>query len=368
MPFQKKQPITFITIPGNAGPGEARIVITSVLPAPLVTYTFTDRAGYLSSYAGGIILYSDDISPPLDTTYTYFAVVANEFGSFTAVHMGHVFNGAVREISAGVPAVQIWGGEAGSVLTQKWLTAGMAVLEAYSGTGEAIVRGLNGALVRITTDSGADIIVNAGGANAGISLTAADIITLLSALSTTISTTTGSITLDANGSGADVLLTADDDIVLTAADDINFDAGGELQIQGTRAYMLTQIQTNKCNAALAPVPLAFTLVPNCSITLPTVTTNARYKVSIGARMGMNPAGGPTLLQGRVLVDGVAAPQIISLFLDEIQSENHPLFATGTLAAVGNHTFTFEASDVFNTAVCDVAVDTTITVEIFESGG
>lgn len=375
MPFKRRN-TTFIVIPATAGPGEARIVITSVLPEPLNSYTFTDRAGYTNSYAGAIIFYSSDSIPPLDNTYTYLAVVENA-GAFSALHMGEVHDGSVREVTAGVPAVQIWSTEGSSVGTQKWLSAGFAVLEAYATTGEAVLRGRNGAKVRITNDAASgEIIINATGSGADLTITVTDILAMTAgsvdinattAVTIDTTATNSSIALTAGGSGADMTLTATDQMRL-AATDINLDATTQIEVQGTRAHLLTQQQTNLCTAALSPIPNAYTDITGCLITFSTVTTNARYKVDVSANLGMNPAG-LTVVNVRLLVDGVAQTQQITAHMHEVQRDNEAQHYSGSLASAGSHTFKIQARDQLTSAVCDVAADdTTITVTIEESGG
>lgn len=90
--------LSTLTLPFNAGPGQARIVLGGTLPPPLDTYMTIS-----GPYEAGIIFYSEGD----DTTYTYLCDVANT-GAFTEVHLGHVRGGAVQEYSPGEPAVMLW--------------------------------------------------------------------------------------------------------------------------------------------------------------------------------------------------------------------------------------------------------------------
>lgn len=87
-----------LTLPFNAGAGNARIFFGAPLPPPLDTYMTIS-----GSYQAGIIFYSQGD----DTTYTYLCVIRNT-GGFTEVHLGHVKGGAVQEYSPGEPAVMLW--------------------------------------------------------------------------------------------------------------------------------------------------------------------------------------------------------------------------------------------------------------------
>lgn len=88
-----------LTIPQDAGPGEARIVISgSQLPPPLDTFLVTTLAGD-APYSAGIVFYGEGD----DTTYQYIAVVPEPGVSDRfATHWGCVLNGAVLEENNGL--------------------------------------------------------------------------------------------------------------------------------------------------------------------------------------------------------------------------------------------------------------------------
>lgn len=317
-------PETSLTLPPFAGPGQARIFIGPDIPPPLLGYAFTDRAGYTGTYSSVIIFYNTDTTPPVDETWSYIGVVDNGFGVFSAVHFGHVQNGAVREISAGVPMVQIWGTEGSSIGTQKWLSAGTVGIEALAATGQMILRGFNGV----------NINNMANGQNIGISAT--------------------------GGTAA---------VNLTSAGPIDFNAGTQLQIQGIKAWMTTFLDTLRCSAPLTPVPAVYTNVPGLFLNVTTITTNALYKVDVACDIGMNPAGGPTAIMVQLLVDGVAQAQNIVDYLAAVKRDTESNFWSGTLAAPGLHAFQVRAIDSFASGVCDIDfIHSTLRIEIMESGG
>lgn len=91
--------------------------------------------------------------------------------------------------------------------------------------------------IAVATVNGA-ITLNAGNAaNGDITLTAGDDIIMVSNNVTTITTTAGSITLDANGAGADVNISADDDVFLTATDDIIMNSTGDTTSQAANTLL-----------------------------------------------------------------------------------------------------------------------------------
>lgn len=83
-----------ITLPSNAIPGQARIVIGAQLPPPLDTYATLN-----GPFVGALIFYSEGD----DTTYSFIGVVEDSLAQLTIVHWGHVVAGAVVEDSGGVP-------------------------------------------------------------------------------------------------------------------------------------------------------------------------------------------------------------------------------------------------------------------------
>lgn len=149
---------------------------------------------------------------------------------------------------------------------------------------------------------------------------------------------------------------------------INLNATTEVQIKGTRAYLLTQGQT-ALGSGLSPIPNTFTDVPSCTVTLPTVTTNAKYLALLSANIGMNPPG-LTIVQVRLQVNGAAQTQIVEAHMHETQRDNQPQFWFGNLAtASASNVFKIQAQDTLNSGVCDIeANNSTLTVLIFESGG
>ena len=87
-----------ITLPSNAGPGEARIVIGPDLPPPLDTYVVQP---FNRHFVAAIIFYS---GTPSDDDYIFMAVASP--GALTAMYNGIVINGTVIERinGAGFPA------------------------------------------------------------------------------------------------------------------------------------------------------------------------------------------------------------------------------------------------------------------------
>lgn len=341
MPFRRNNG-QFIVIPAGAGPGQARIVITSVLPAPLDTYTFTDRAGYANRYSGGVIFYSADSVPPLDNTYTYLCVVNNNAANTGDVHFGNVVNGVVKEYAAGFPAVQLWAGSTAAASPERWISGTTVGLEANSTNGQLLLRGIGDAPIIATTVGTGSIQLNTASGNVQLTCT-----------------TSGSIVLTTNTTG---------DITLNASRNLNLNAGGELQIQGVRAYALTQIQINSANAVLNLTGVAQN-IPGCSITLPTVTTNAKYEVDL-VMDAIPIAAVGSIAVGQVTIDGVLQPAQV-LHQNDITDGNRDTTSqhyAGNLAAAGNHTFVYSAYDVVGAGNTQVQnLHTTIRVKIWESG-
>lgn len=354
MPFPEEN-IQYITIPADAGPGQARIVITSVLPAPLNTYTFTDRAGYANRYSGGIIFYSSDSIAPIDTTYTYLCVVNNNVANTGDVHFGNVVNGVVQEYAAGFPSVQLWAASSAAASPERWISGTTVGLEANSSNGQLLLRGIGNAPIIGTTVGTGSIQFNSTGAG-NIQLTATSTGNIV------LTTNTGRVELNASGTGADVLITAVRNINLNAS-------GGEIQVQGTRAYLLTQIQTNAANAVLNLVAAAAG-IPNCTISLPTVTLNAKYDVELHWDV-QNLGALNSVAVGELVVDGVIQPAQVLTQMDVANGNRYTTGQSysGNLAAAGNHTFAFTGKDTVGAGNSQVQNQhTTIKVKIFETGG
>lgn len=118
-----------LTLPFNAGAGQARIVIGPSMPAPLDTYTTSD-----GRYQAGIIFYSNFD----DTTYTYICVVAGS-GGFTRVDLGQVLSGAVQEETAGTPsAITLYAAGSGQPTIKNILASAINI---RTSVGALILRG-----------------------------------------------------------------------------------------------------------------------------------------------------------------------------------------------------------------------------------
>lgn len=83
-----------LTIPQDAGPGDARIVIGSTLPPPLDSYLVFNQQPFVAT----IVLYA---GTPTDDDYIFFGLV--KFPNAVYLKIGAVLNGAVLEISPGFP-------------------------------------------------------------------------------------------------------------------------------------------------------------------------------------------------------------------------------------------------------------------------
>lgn len=373
-----------LVIPPGAGPGEARIVIGPDLPPPLDTYTFSGG----QTYASGIIFYADGS----DTTYTYLCVVEDTTDQDIAIHFGHVNGGVVVEESPGVPQ------------TIRWLVENPAGFQAFS---------VNTDQVNLTALVNG-ISLTASAASGDISLTATDVIALSAATilgsATSAFTINGPLasllTMPANGNallratepgataqlastgaggtadvfaatllqlraigtGADIDAFATDDIRIRAGDDIDLDAAGEIQVQGTRAYLMTQLQLNRASGGLT-LNTTQTTIPNCTFSLPTVTTNARYKAEIVMDTETSVAGTGIAI-GRLVVNGVTQAQE-AIYQSPTAGTRMTVTQNyeGTLAAAGSHSFTFQALKTAGTATLGVgATHCTLRVTIYESGG
>lgn len=157
-----------ITLPSNAVPGDARIVIGAELPPPLDTYATLN-----GPYVGGIILYGEGD----DTTYQYIAVVEDSIAGTAIVHWGFVVGGVVGETlpGSGVPTGQEFVAFTGGN-TMTWRADGITFATSATGTGMAVNSGttlllaalagisINGTIVTDidwggsdTVDSGVDV-------------------------------------------------------------------------------------------------------------------------------------------------------------------------------------------------------------------
>jgi len=323
MPFKRNQ-TTFLVIPGNAGPGEARIVITSQLPPPLDTYTWF--VGPLR-YAGGIIFYPQGD----DTSFNYLATVDDPLDNNVIVHMGRVWNGAVVEtLSPGPqPKVQAW--------------------SLFTGTGELFDQ-LASHVISMAADG--DVNISALGIASILSLNAAGQLTLQGTSQTSISATSGPVGI--------------------TGEEVNLFPTNELQLQGTRAYLTTQLATPRASSDLTLTSGAAgteVLVPGCTVTLPTITANARYKVKVACDFGCTSAGTATAV-GALYINGTIQTGQALLGINGTD-DRATVFQTysGILATAGNYTFALRArKDAASGTMAAFATHTCLTVEILESGG
>jgi len=94
-----KRPTRSLTIPSNAGPGDARIVIGTDLPPPLDTYVVQP---FNRQFAAAIIFYSGTFG---DDDYSFIGNI-NAGGPFVGLYIGAVINGVIieREIGTGFPS------------------------------------------------------------------------------------------------------------------------------------------------------------------------------------------------------------------------------------------------------------------------
>lgn len=89
-----KRPTKSLTIPSNAGPGDARIVIGTVLPPPLDTYVVNPFA---QRFSAAIIFYMGTVG---DNDYAYIGVTNNS-APFVSLYFGAVNNGVIAERTTG---------------------------------------------------------------------------------------------------------------------------------------------------------------------------------------------------------------------------------------------------------------------------
>jgi hypothetical protein len=341
MPFRRNQ-TAFIVIPGGAGPGESRIVITSQLPPPLDTYTFTAPNGTSpAKYASGIIYYPNSVAPNIDQNFNFECTVENLGGpaSGADVHHGRVQNGAVVEVAVGEPAVtslSLIGGVYDAVL---WNNLHQFIVQAY----EDPLSGIPGS-INLLAHAPSSAFIDGG---ASLTLNAAQ----------------GPVSINSQNGG---------DVTVNSADDINFNAAGEIQVQTAKAYLLTHDQTNRANANLVLVAGAAgteVLVPGCSITLNAVTADFMYDVIIVCDM-LESVAGATNAIGSLYIDGVLQTglAIMGMAVAGDRATITQVYS-GTIASGGNHTFQLRArTDVAAGTVTALATHTSIKVKYYQSGG
>jgi hypothetical protein len=284
-----------ITLPSNAIPGQARLVIGADLPPPLDTYTTLN-----GPYVAALIFYSQGD----DTTYSYIGVVEDSLTQLTIVHWGHVVSGAVVEDSGGVPRVEERLASAGTV--------------AHT----------------IRAD---DILMVAGAL--GVTLNSAAALLFLAATSATIT-----------------------------ADTVNLDPATELQLRGTKAYVLTDMQAD----SLVPnVALTAANVSMCQVAVNTATANARYEAQIVCLFDSNAAIAVSAI-GELDVDGLGSVQGQAILEVATASDRATVTQvyTGVLATAGPHTFDLMArkTAAVGTVFAGGNNCTRLLVKIYESGG
>lgn len=109
MPF-RNLPDT-LTIPPDAGPGDARIVIGGDVPPPLDTYVFKDHLGFDGSAISGIFFYGAGIA---NNTYIYLVLVDFPSSADVSYHIGWIDAGQISSAETGFPVGYQFRGEAGS--------------------------------------------------------------------------------------------------------------------------------------------------------------------------------------------------------------------------------------------------------------
>lgn len=92
MPFEN-QAIS-LTLPEGAGPGEARLVITSEIPQELQDFTFLDRFNATVELTGVIVFYNGS---PNDQTYLFMTWGLGSGGNNLMLYIGKVEFGAVAD-------------------------------------------------------------------------------------------------------------------------------------------------------------------------------------------------------------------------------------------------------------------------------
>jgi hypothetical protein len=314
-------PQSSITLPPSAAPGSARIFIGPDLPPPLDTYVFNAYGFGATKFVAAIVFYANDSVVPLDDLYQFIGVVDNP-GLASAVVYGLVQNGAVREFSAGRPAGLTTITQSAGVTTQ--------INELYD-----------------------DIVMaTRSGSSGAIALASAAAASLSGVGAVTISSSANGVTISAPNAATGV---------------INLDAGTEIELQGTKAYLLTQMSTARASADLT-LTTARQTVTGATVTLPTTTANALYSADIECDVEETVAG-TVLVIGELDVDGTVQTQAalwVVKATDRLTISQH---YSGVLATAGNHTFTVKGSK--GAAVGTVVMHQThslVRAQIFESGG
>jgi len=336
-----------LTVPSSAGPGNARIVIASQLPPPLDTYVFYGD----QTYAGALIFYAQGS----DLDYTYLGVVEDVADQDISIHVGHVLNGAVVEISVGVPAVQRWlieqstgqqtfeiyshdftnilslntvtvraGGPGGLNLLATGVggdIAGSAIDGISFDGGGAVALTRNGGTQGFKADAGGVSMIAPGALqNASVASTAATTITgqqqvrLFGPANDQIVISNTGIALTATNAGNDITLQAADVISLTAGtevtvpSDLNVTSAKSYELDGIPIYNITDVQFASCSALLN-LPLAITAIPGMSVNVTALRNNATLDISAVYDMHQIAVSASTSVL-YFYVDGVqvAAPQ------------------------------------------------------------
>lgn len=283
-------PLRQITLPPTAGPGEARIVIGPDLPPPLDTYVILGG----DTFAGGIIWYSDDPTPPLDTTYTYECVIANGLGTFTGVHRGWVVGGAVVEVSAGQPMGQRWEANSGPTLATIFFRADSLDLESLGQAGisgdTAVVLTSNGQQIVLTAS---DITLSAGLGN-DINVTAGDDITI-DAASDVIIDGASTVDLRTNGTTSSRVLLNSAGVAITAAgagDDISVTANDQVQLSAAAATSL--VTANAAGVTIAANGSGDDVSISAADTVTITATAGAAQMSAGTNTVVANIGGVTI--------------------------------------------------------------------------
>lgn len=369
-----------LTIPSTAGPGNARIVIASQLPPPLDTYVFYGD----QTYAGALIFYAQGS----DQDYTYLGVVEDIVDSDISIHVGHVLNGTVVEISVGVPAVQRWLIEQATgqqtfeiyshdftnILSLNAVTVraggpnGLSLLATGAGgdiTGSAIDgisfdAGGNAAFTRAAGTQGffadnVSVAMVAGGAlqNALISATnlaqvSAPQVNVLGPANVDTTWSGAGIVMRANNAGNDIAFQAQDQIRMTAGTevrvqaDLNVTLGMQYQLDASNLWVTTKKDYQPANALVA-LGAAFVLVPGCTFVLTPVRNNPNYEVEIVCDFEET-AAGATVCLGQLFINGVAVAGQALLSVAAVGDRaTVPQNYAGALVGAGPFTFELRVS-------------------------
>lgn len=407
MPWEDA-PLRTITIPGDAGPGDARIVITSELPPPLDTYTFNGA----QTYSGGIIYYAAGG----DTNYTYLCVVNDPAGDIS-VHIGHVRLGVVVDDGLAHPFVQSWllspatGQQVFEIAARDQVrlstgpTGGNLLLQAKKGNISLLGTGATSAISGSTSGTG-DITFDAGGVarigrNAGTVawqvsgtnvLGIGDNATIRGNTAILLTDNIGPETIDINSTGirlataaagSDITLSAADDVFITAtgqvisldanggavnvAGDLNVTGAGNVyQMDATQVRVLTSDAYAQASGAISPNG-TITLIPGCSVNVTSLRANAVCKIRSTLDF-QELASSTSTSVVFIYVDGVQqSPQAIFSGRTEVglRGTYAQNFRT-TLAAAGAHTIELRCQNTLSSTAHQIAAQhTTIDVEVFE---